>query len=148
MLGHFFAGDGRRLGNVARDGREAGEGRDPDRDDDRQRPRRAAARQRGAGSVKHARALFLLAQRTEIVRDALGQHGHDAVDVAQAHVARRDWIAAQDVGGHVRIHFGRFVLTAEAQCRFVELARCHAVLALASWKLPRSSQWKPCCAPG
>jgi hypothetical protein len=28
------------------------------------------------------------------------------------------------------------------------MARCHAVLALASWKLPRSSQWKPCCASG
>ena len=28
------------------------------------------------------------------------------------------------------------------------MVRCHAVLALASWKLPRSSQWKPCWASG
>jgi hypothetical protein len=28
------------------------------------------------------------------------------------------------------------------------MVRCQASLALASWKLPRSSQWKPCCASG
>ena len=28
------------------------------------------------------------------------------------------------------------------------MARAQAVLALAPWKLPRSSQWKPCCASG
>jgi methionine-S-sulfoxide reductase len=42
--------------------------------------------------------------------------------------------------GRIAPHFFRCFLRKST-------ARCQAALALASWKLPRSSQWNPCCAP-